>query len=131
MYDLPLDCQVLVVGAGPTGLVLAAELLARGIATRIVDKSDGVMLESRALGIHARTLEVFDLMGLAERFVERGHIVRRMRMYADGRSLVNLDLSRIESRFPFLLDIPQNETEACCATASPNSVGTSSSASNC
>jgi len=59
-------CQVLVVGAGPTGLVLAAELLARGIATRIVDKNDGVVLETRAGGIHARTLEVFDLMGLSE-----------------------------------------------------------------
>ena len=44
------DCQVLVVGAGPTGLVLAAELLARGIRTRIIDKSDGVALQARAAG---------------------------------------------------------------------------------
>ncbi|MBV9354740.1 MAG: FAD-dependent monooxygenase [Chloroflexi bacterium] len=111
MTNTTWNCQVLVVGAGPTGLVLAAELLARGVTTRIIDKSDGVVLESRALGIHARTLEVFDLMGLADRFLERGHIVRRMRMYADGRPLISLDLSRIESRYPFLLDIPQNETE--------------------
>jgi 2-polyprenyl-6-methoxyphenol hydroxylase-like FAD-dependent oxidoreductase len=111
MRNIPSDCHVLVVGAGPTGLTLAAELLARGITTRVVDKADGVVLESRALGVHARTLEVFDLMGLADRFLERGHIVRRMRMYADGHPLVNLDLSRIESRFPFMLDIPQNATE--------------------
>jgi 2-polyprenyl-6-methoxyphenol hydroxylase-like FAD-dependent oxidoreductase len=105
------DCQVLVVGAGPTGLVLAAELLARGIATRIVDKSDGVALETRAGGIHARTLEVFDLMGLSERFLERGQVVRRFRFYSDGRSLLDLDLSRSGSRFGFMLDIPQHETE--------------------
>src|SRR5579859_468025 len=111
MKNIPSDCQVLVVGAGPTGLTLAAELLARGVTTRVVDKADGVVLESRALGVHARTLEVFDLMGLADRFLERGHVVRRMRMYADGRPLVNLDLARIESRFSFMLDIPQNETE--------------------
>jgi 2-polyprenyl-6-methoxyphenol hydroxylase-like FAD-dependent oxidoreductase len=112
MKQIRSDCQVLVVGAGPTGLVLAAELLARGVTTRIVDKGDGVVFESRALGIHARTLEVFDLMGLADHFIDRGHIVRRMRMYADGRPLINLDLSRIESRFPFMLDIPQNQTES-------------------
>ena len=43
------DCQVLVVGAGPTGLMLAAELLARGIRTRIIDKGDGVALQTRAV----------------------------------------------------------------------------------
>jgi 2-polyprenyl-6-methoxyphenol hydroxylase-like FAD-dependent oxidoreductase len=42
------DCQVLVVGAGPTGLVLACELLARGIRARIIDKGDGVVLQTRA-----------------------------------------------------------------------------------
>ena len=70
------DCQVLVVGAGPTGLVLAADLLARGVSTRIIDKGDGVNLETRAIAIHARALEVLDLMGLAERFVDHGQAVR-------------------------------------------------------
>jgi len=70
------DCQVLVVGAGPTGLVLACELLARGIRARIIDKGDGVVLQTRALALHARSLEVFDMMGLAERFVEHGQVVR-------------------------------------------------------
>src|SRR5271167_2522761 len=74
-----LDCQVLVVGAGPTGLVLAADLLARGVPTRIIDKGDGVNLETRAIAIHARALEVLDLMGLAECFVEHGQVVRWFR----------------------------------------------------
>jgi 2-polyprenyl-6-methoxyphenol hydroxylase-like FAD-dependent oxidoreductase len=107
-----LDCQVLVVGAGPTGLVLTAELLARGIATTIIDKSDGVILESRACAIHARALEVLDTMGLADQFLERGQVVRRFRMYTDGKPLVNLDLSRNGSHYACMLDIPQNETEA-------------------
>ena len=105
------DCQVLVVGAGPTGLVLGAELLARGIETRIIDKGDGAALESRAIGIHARTLEVLDMMGLAERFTERGQVVRHLSFYSRGRCLVNLDFARSGSRFGFLLDLPQDETE--------------------
>jgi 2-polyprenyl-6-methoxyphenol hydroxylase-like FAD-dependent oxidoreductase len=105
------DCQVLVVGAGPTGLVLAAELLARGIRTRIIDKGDGVALNSRAIGIQARTLEVLDMMGLAGRFIERGQIVRQLRFYSQGRCLVRLEFARSGSSFGFLLDIPQDETE--------------------
>jgi 2-polyprenyl-6-methoxyphenol hydroxylase-like FAD-dependent oxidoreductase len=105
------DGQVLVVGAGPTGLVVACGLLARGIRTRVIDKGDGVILQTRALGIHARTLEVFDMMGLAERFLSRGQIVRRFHMYADGKTLVRLELARNESRFGFMLDIPQDLTE--------------------
>jgi 2-polyprenyl-6-methoxyphenol hydroxylase-like FAD-dependent oxidoreductase len=105
------DCQVLIVGAGPTGLVLAAELLARGIRARIVEKGNGVVLETRALGVHARTLEVLDLRGLADRFVEHGHEVRRFQWYSDGRCLGNLDLSKNGSRFGFMLDIPQHVTE--------------------
>jgi 2-polyprenyl-6-methoxyphenol hydroxylase-like FAD-dependent oxidoreductase len=105
------DCQVLVVGAGPTGLVLAADLLARGVLTRIIDKGDGVNLETRAIAIHARALEVLDLMGLAERFVDHGQAVRWFSFYTDGKPRVSLDLARNGTRFPFMLDIPQHQTE--------------------
>ena len=105
------DCQVLVVGAGPTGLVLAAQLLARGIDTRIVDKGDGPARESRAVSVHARTLEVLDTMGLADAFIEHGHRGRRFRMYAGHRSLLNLDMTRNGSRYGFILNLAQSETE--------------------
>lgn len=105
------DCQVLVVGAGPTGLVLACWLLARGIRTKIIDKGDGVVLQTRALGVHARALEVFDMMGLADRFLDHGQVVRRFHMYTDGRTLVRLELGRNGSRYGFMLDVPQQVTE--------------------
>jgi 2-polyprenyl-6-methoxyphenol hydroxylase-like FAD-dependent oxidoreductase len=106
------DCQVLVVGAGPTGLVLACGLLARGIRARVIDKGDGVVLQTRAIGIHARALEVLDMMGLAERFLDHGQVVRRFHLYADGRTLVRLDLGGSGSAFGFMLDVPQHVTEA-------------------
>jgi 2-polyprenyl-6-methoxyphenol hydroxylase-like FAD-dependent oxidoreductase len=105
------DCQVLIVGAGPTGLVLGAELLARGIRTRIIDQGDGVTLQARAIGVHARTLEVLDMMGLAERFIERGQVVRQIRWYSKGKHLVSLEFARSGSRFGMFLDLPQDETE--------------------
>ena len=111
MNDIRCDCQVLVVGAGPTGLVLAAELLARGIRTRIIDQGDGVTLQARAIGVHARTLEVLDMMGLAERFLEHGHVVRHIRWYSKGKFLVSLDFAHTGSRFGMFLDLPQDETE--------------------
>ena len=106
------DCQVLVVGAGPTGLTLAAQLLARGIHARVIDKAEGPSPQSRALGIHARTMEVLDTMGLADTFADQGHRVRRLRMYAGQRNLLDLDLARNGSRYGFTLHLPQSQTEA-------------------
>ena len=85
---------MLVVGAGPTGLVLAIELLYRGTSVRVIDKGNGVTPESRAIGLQPRTLEVLDMMGLAERCAEQGHKVRELRFYASGKRLVSLDFAR-------------------------------------
>ena len=111
MHAMQQDCQVLVVGAGPTGLVLAAELLARGISTRVIDQGDGVALQARAIGIHARTLEVLDTMGLADRFTECGQVVRQLRFYSRARCLTSLEFARCGSRFGYVLDLPQDQTE--------------------
>ncbi len=105
------DCQVLVVGAGPTGLVLAAQLLARGIETRVIDKAEAPVDQSRALGVHARTLELLDTMGLADTFIARGHTVRRLRMYAGQKNLLDLGPARNGSRVDFTLHLSQCDTE--------------------
>jgi 2-polyprenyl-6-methoxyphenol hydroxylase-like FAD-dependent oxidoreductase len=67
---------VLVVGAGPVGLTMANELARHGVRCRVIDRAAGRAAESRALAIFPRTLEVFETMGLAERFLAAGNQVR-------------------------------------------------------
>jgi 2-polyprenyl-6-methoxyphenol hydroxylase-like FAD-dependent oxidoreductase len=91
--------------------VLAAELLTRGISTRVIDQGDGVALQARAIGVHARTLEVLAIMGLAEQFLADGQVVRHMRFYSEGRCLTSLEFAHNGSRFDFMLMLPQDQSE--------------------
>jgi 2-polyprenyl-6-methoxyphenol hydroxylase-like FAD-dependent oxidoreductase len=59
-----------IVGAGPTGAMLAIELARRGVEVSILDRQPARSPESRAIGIHARTLEVFDQLGIVEAFLD-------------------------------------------------------------
>ena len=68
------NTRVLVVGAGPVGLFMAAELNRHGVSCRIVDKNDGPTHASRAASIQARTLEILDSLNLADQFVRVGNI---------------------------------------------------------
>jgi 2-polyprenyl-6-methoxyphenol hydroxylase-like FAD-dependent oxidoreductase len=105
------DKQVLVVGAGPTGLLLAGQLARHGTGVRIVDRQTTGCQESRALAIHARTLELLDRIGLAEEFVARGKRVRAFSLWDGRRRLARIDFGALDSAFPFLLDLPQHDTE--------------------
>ncbi|MBZ9974104.1 MULTISPECIES: FAD-dependent monooxygenase [unclassified Mesorhizobium] len=102
---------VLVVGAGPTGLALALSLATAGVPVRLVDSKAAPSTTSRAIGIQARTLELLDLFGLAEAFVSLGLRARAGNIYAQSRQLVHLDLSCLQSRYPFILLLEQTETE--------------------
>lgn len=104
--------KVLVVGAGPTGLTLANELNRHGVQCRIVDAADGPCSQSRALGIHARTLEYLEMMGVVEKFLQSGNRCDSVKMYADGKQVISLDLQELDSQYPFALLIPQSKTEA-------------------
>ena len=89
--------RVLVVGAGPVGLVAACELARRGVEVRIVDRLAQPTTESRALLVHSRSLEMLERMGVAERLLETGILTHRMRMYADGHELAHMDFDRVAS----------------------------------
>jgi 2-polyprenyl-6-methoxyphenol hydroxylase-like FAD-dependent oxidoreductase len=106
---------VLVVGAGPVGLTLACELLRRGIECRIIDSGEGPTPseQSRALAVHARTLEVFDDIGIAQRLVKNGRQLRAINAYEAGRRIARfeLDFHGVETSYPYLLVLSQGETE--------------------
>jgi 2-polyprenyl-6-methoxyphenol hydroxylase-like FAD-dependent oxidoreductase len=106
------DVPVLVIGAGPTGLMMASELARYGIRCRIVDKAPEISPLSRALAIHARTLEIFENIGIADQFVSAGVKAHGASIYAGGKRIVHLSFDAIESRYNFALMLPQDQTES-------------------
>jgi 2-polyprenyl-6-methoxyphenol hydroxylase-like FAD-dependent oxidoreductase len=107
-------CDVLVVGAGPTGLTLAARLHEFGASVRIVDQTLDPVHESRALAVQPRTLEVLRSLGLAAELVHRGNPSVCLRLHAGSRvaSAQLFDVGLEDAAFPFLLFVSQAETEA-------------------
>ena len=103
----------MVVGAGPTGMLLAAELARRNVGVRLVEKRDRPAEHSRALGIVPRTMEMFESLGLIDELLTHGHRVHGIRIYGkERRLLVDLDLRNLPTRYPFMLLLPQTRTEA-------------------
>ncbi|HEY9515480.1 MAG TPA: FAD-dependent monooxygenase, partial [Gemmatimonadaceae bacterium] len=106
--------DALIVGAGPTGLTLAAQLRAFGVRFRIIDRLLDRSSESRALAVQARTLEIFDSLGLAERLIGRGRTSTRLMIHFEDRvAAAQLGVfGARDTRFPFILFVSQAETEA-------------------
>ena len=102
---------VLVVGAGPTGLMLAIELARRDIAFRLIDRRPEPLGRDRAVAVKSRTLEVLEGIGLAERFVRAGRIIRGVNLFAGGRPVGSVGLGGLDSPFPFDLCLPEEQTE--------------------
>lgn len=106
--------EVLIIGAGPTGLMLALQLGRRGVRVRIVDRNSGPARESRAVVVQARTLEFFDQMGFADAAVRAGRPISRLRLLHRGRIRAELPVGRLglgKTRFPFMLALGQDQTE--------------------
>jgi 2-polyprenyl-6-methoxyphenol hydroxylase-like FAD-dependent oxidoreductase len=99
--------RVVVVGAGPTGLLLAGDLAAAGVETLVLERRGVASNLTRAFAVHARTLEVLDARGLADDLVAAGRPVRGLRLFAR----VELDLGHLPSRYPFVLVVPQYTLE--------------------
>jgi len=104
---------VLVVGAGPVGLTTAYELARRGVEVRLVDQAAGPATSSRALAVHARSLETFRQMGIVDELLPLGQRVVHFTLHQHGRILIRFDTNydTLPTPFPFSLMVDQVVTE--------------------
>lgn len=106
--------DVLIVGAGPTGLSLACQLIRHGVDFIIIDKKETTTPYSKAIGVQARTLEIYEQMGLADKLIGLGTIFERVRMFAGGKVRGEADFSELGrglSPYPFALVVEQGKHE--------------------
>lgn len=115
MNETPKNPEVLIVGAGPTGLVLALWLTHLGVRLRIIDKTAGPGTTSRALAVQARILEQYDQLGLADAIVARGLKMSTANLWIAGKTVSQIrfgdDMGTGLTRFPYALIFPQDEHE--------------------
>jgi 2-polyprenyl-6-methoxyphenol hydroxylase-like FAD-dependent oxidoreductase len=108
------NCDVLIIGAGPTGLVLALWLTKLGVKVRIIDRTAEPGTTSRALAVQARTLELYRQLDLADAVVDKGHRVPAINLWARGKKAARLPFGAIGeglTPYPFLEIFPQDEHE--------------------
>ncbi|HKS50708.1 MAG TPA: FAD-dependent monooxygenase [Pseudonocardiaceae bacterium] len=106
-----MDADVVVVGAGPTGLLLAGDLAEAGVAVTVLERRTDESNVTRAFAVHARTMEELDIRGLAGELAKTGTQIRQLRLF----DRVQIDLSTLPSEFASLLITPQYETERVLA----------------
>lgn len=104
--------DVLVIGAGPTGLMMAAEAARYGMTCRIIDKSPTSTDKSKALAIQPRTLEIFDHLGIVDRFLASGIKIGAANPMSGSKRLAHFSFASLDSPFPFILSLEQSKTEA-------------------
>jgi 2-polyprenyl-6-methoxyphenol hydroxylase-like FAD-dependent oxidoreductase len=106
--------EVIIVGAGPTGLSLACQLQRFGIDFVIVEKNEGITKFSKAIGVQARTLEIYEQLGLAQRAIVEGTIADKVRLLARGKVRGEIplgDFGRDFSDYPYILMLEQSKNE--------------------
>ncbi len=111
MSPATLDTDVLIVGAGPVGLFLANECARRRLRWRIIETRSSQSIHSKALAIFPRTMEIFDMAGLADPFLEKANRVTSVAVVTQGRTLARLRFAPEESPYPFVAMVPQDVTE--------------------
>ncbi len=112
---LPRETTVMIIGAGPTGLALALSLQRAGISHVIVDRLAQGLNTSRAGVIHAHTLDVLNRLGVAKELTSHGLTVSHFRIREEGKILLDLGFGALPSAHPYLLMLPQDETERILA----------------
>jgi len=106
--------EVLIVGAGPIGLMMACQLAIHQVPFRIIDKNDSPSKSSGALIVQARSLEIFEQMGIAGEALKRGIIANKVNVVFNGKKITSTAIKDIGgnlSQFPFLLMLEQSNTE--------------------
>ena len=112
MSALPATTDVLIVGAGPTGLSLGCVLAAKGISFALLDRLSEGANTSRAAVVHARTLEVLEELEVTARLLAEGIVVPAFTLRDRDRVLAAIRFDGLPTRYPYTLMIPQNRTEA-------------------
>jgi len=112
--------DVVVVGAGPVGTLLAAELTRHGIEVRLLERRRAQGVGTRAIGLHAPVLAALEHSGITERLLERARRVPRGEARAGDRVLGTVHFDRLSTRFPFVATLPQAETEAVLGAIAPS-----------
>lgn len=108
------DTEVLIIGAGPSGLMMACQLAFHGIRFRIIDKKEVPTTNSGALIVQARSMEIFNRMGIAQKAIREGIIANNINILFNGKPLIKIPVKNIGealSPFPFLLMLKQSKTE--------------------
>ena len=116
------DAQVLIVGAGPTGLALALFLAKSGVKPRIIEKNSGPGQTSRAMVVQARTLEFYRQLGFAEEAVRRGIKMGAAHLWEGHREVMQIKLGDFGeglSPYPFVLSFPQDDHERLLGEQAP------------
>jgi 2-polyprenyl-6-methoxyphenol hydroxylase-like FAD-dependent oxidoreductase len=115
MTATPQNPDVVVVGAGPVGLVAACELARRGVSFRIIDKLAAPTNESRAIAVMSRSLDMFDRMGIRDELESTGVKATNMRLMSGDSQLARVTFGGVDSAFPYSLLTAQTETERVLA----------------
>jgi 2-polyprenyl-6-methoxyphenol hydroxylase-like FAD-dependent oxidoreductase len=108
------DTDVLIIGAGPTGLMLANQLARRGIRALIIDRHSGPSLQTRALGVQARTMEIYAQLGIVDQALALGKRGTGANMWAQGRKMARVPLGEAGATvtpYPFILILGQDDNE--------------------
>ncbi len=105
------DADILVVGAGPVGMLAALLSAQQGLSVLLLERSAERQVQSRAIGITPPSLEIFRRIGLPEAFIEHGVAVRGSEIYGRRMRLGRIDFAGLKSDFRFVLSIPQHRTE--------------------
>jgi 2-polyprenyl-6-methoxyphenol hydroxylase-like FAD-dependent oxidoreductase len=112
--ETTINTDVVIVGAGPTGLSLACQFIRYGVDFAIIEKNEGVTSFSKALGVHARTLEIYEQLGLAQKAITQGAVAGKVRLLEGGEIRGEFDLSNIGkglSAYPYMLVLEQSKNE--------------------